>query len=213
MIPFILLPIYLNVDIFNTWQLVIPHDKVFDGRSAVCRSPVLLDIQDTRSWYFMVLRRGTSLTVFIVCSRTLQLMEQTQKSCFQGSSSLSTFSGQITKHISQCISRFPYALHEKLDQIFTRQSPQNHDVCWIFWVWPAIHQMFIWDQVSHQRVQPRTISAFSCPQPVIYPVGVPTSDSPWESQVTILQKDFNSVGTECFKPISWSAISACWIGF
>lgn len=80
-------------------------------------------------WCFMPLRRGTSLTLFHVCLITLQLMEQTQKSCFQGANSLSKCSGWITKHqrwqtnLSQWTSIFSYALHEKLDQIFTWQLP------------------------------------------------------------------------------------------
>lgn len=135
-----LYPIYLNVDILKTWQLVIPaHDKVIDSESAACKSPVLLNSHDTRSWCFMPLRRGTSLTLFHVRPSTLQLMEQTQKCCFQGANSLSKCSGRITKHqrqnnLSHCTSIFPYALHEKLDQIFTWQSPQNDDVCRMFWV-------------------------------------------------------------------------------
>jgi len=146
-------PIYLNIDAFKTWQLVIPaHDKVIDGESAAHKSPVLLNSHDTRSWCFMHLRKGTSLTLFHVCPSRLQLMEQTQKYCFQGASSLSKCSGWIIKHqwqnnLSQCTSIFPYALHEKLVRIFTGQSAQNRDVCWIFCVWPAIYRTFLWDRI------------------------------------------------------------------
>lgn len=165
----------------------------------------------------MPLGRGTTLTLLRVCPSTFQLTEQAQKSCFQGASSLSKCSGQITKHqrknnLSQCTSIFPFTLQEKLDQIFTWQSPQNRDVLWIFWVWAAVHQTFLWDHVSPQRVQPREISAFSCLQPVIYPVRVPTSDSLWARQVTILHKVSNPVGTNCFKIIR-CPISASWTGF
>lgn len=128
-------PIYLDVDMFKTRQLVIPaHDKVLDGESAACRSPVLLNSHDTRPGCFTPLGRGTSLTLLHVCPSTLQVTEQTQKSCFQGASSLSKCSGQITKHqrknnLSQGTSIFPFTLHEELDQIFTWQSPQKRDVC------------------------------------------------------------------------------------
>lgn len=127
-------PIYLDVDVFKTRQLVIPaHDKVLDGESAACRSPVLLNSHDTRPGCFIPLGRGTSLTLLRVCPSALQLAEQAWKSCLQGASSLSKCSGQITKHqrknnLSQCTSIFPFTLHEKLGQIFTWQSPQNRDV-------------------------------------------------------------------------------------
>lgn len=102
----------------------------------------------TRCFCFMFGRRDIWFTLYYVFSSTLQ---QTKNSF----GALSKNSWRTTKYqrqntLSQCTRLFVHALHEKLDQIFTWQSPQNHNEYSVFWVWPAINHTFLWHHLSEQ---------------------------------------------------------------
>lgn len=117
-------PIYLDVDLFKTRQLVIPaHDKVLDGESAACRSPVLLNSHDTRPGCFMPLGRGTSLTLLRVCPSALQLAEQARKSCLQGASAQGKLPS--TKEKTTFLSA-PVYFHSHCTRSWARFLPGSH---------------------------------------------------------------------------------------
>lgn len=116
------------------------------------------------------------------CPSTLQLMRQTPKSCFQGASSLTNCSGWITEDKITFLCA-PAYFHMLCMRRWTRFLPRGHHRTMMsvdyFGSDLQCIKRFSETVDSSESSQGKHLlsAAFSCLQPIIYPVRVSTSNS------------------------------------